>query len=262
MKKQTLKIIVQFTFLVIFMLLLVKAGVSYCNSYENEPVNPGNSEDVTMKKDSANSEKFAVSFIRYLNQNKNGRSSWCVVYSTTMLLSRWGIEVEPGEVAGKLEMETRDTPYFSFKSVFAREGSVELYLQNVHNLETRKKIFVTLRPYLEQWIKDNINRDRPILAMYHRVQGHAVVIVGYDDEYLYFNDPSGALFYSASNTLEKDALPKVWLSENRSSRFEGAGLKWEDFREFLRLQNILGLMIVVTGRNKSPGIDYDAVRKL
>jgi hypothetical protein len=58
-------------------------------------------------------EKFYISFIRYLNQNEKGQSSWCVVYSTRMLLSRWGIEVSSTEVASALEMETRDTPYFS-----------------------------------------------------------------------------------------------------------------------------------------------------
>jgi hypothetical protein len=273
MKTISLKLnLSMFLMLILFFLhfLPVYAEVQFCHAQEINPTDSGNTENKKNAEDIKEAEnviteetsenkksfddsvKFRISVIKYLNQNEKGKSQWCAVYSTAMLLSYWGIDVEPREIAAGLEMETRDTPYFSFKSIFTLEGSIEAYLRKNHNLETRKKIFVSLRPDTEKWVKNQIKADRPVILMYHRIDGHAVVVVGYDDQYIYFNDPSGALFANASVTLERNAFPSVWLSEDRASMFEGAGLRWEDFREFLRIRNILGLFIVATYINKPP----------
>jgi hypothetical protein len=186
--------------------------------------------------------------IKYHNQNEKGQSSWCVIYSTAMFLSGYGIEETPEVIARQLNMPTRESPYFSWKSTFSDDGSLEKYLKNHHRLAVRKKIFVTLRPPVVDWIKKNLSRGRPVIAIYGQWDGHAVVLVGFDRQYLYLNDPSGALFHHATRVLKKDMTPSRWLNENRTSPLEGAGIPWEDFAAFIRERNAWGYLVTADGR--------------
>lgn len=194
-----------------------------------------------------------VSPIQYFNQNEKGPTSWCVVYSTAMLLSRYGIREKPADIASGLEMPDHQSAYFSWKSTFSNPGSVERYLQEEHNFITRKKIFVTLRDYLVDWIKKNIDNNRPVLVIYGKWGGHAVVLVGYDDKFVYMNDPSGAYFYQASLTLGKKVLPRYRPEIRRQGmhKYEAAGTTWEDFEEFMKENNLWGHMITVNGRKEA-----------
>lgn len=191
---------------------------------------------------------YVVPDVEYRNQNEKGRSQWCVVYSTYMLLTRYGIHEKPENIAKEMDMEERGEAYFSWKSVFSQDGSVEKFLQDKHNLETRKKIFVTLRKPYEKWIKDNIREGSPVLLLYGRMNGHAILLVGYDEKYLYINDPSGAFFSDSTKVLGRPTYPTAWCRENRTSRFEGAGVLWSDFRKFLKKHNYWGYMLAVTGK--------------
>ncbi len=193
------------------------------------------------------SEIFAVSPINYYNQNEKGRSLWCVVYSVRMLLSHYHIYLKPEEIAKGLNMANRKVPYYSWKSTFSDSGSVEQFLQKKCHLTTQKKIFVNLHPYLIRWIKKNIRENHPIILIYGKWEGHGIVLVGYDSEYIYINDPSGAFFYEASVAFKKRIYPKVWLSKKRISPFEGAGVPWELFKKFMKRENIWGYMITTTG---------------
>ncbi len=193
---------------------------------------------------------YCVPLVEYRNQNEKGRSQWCVIYSTYMLLTRYGIHEKPEDIAKEMDMEERGEAYFSWKSFLSEDGSVERYLQDKHNLKTRKKIFVTLRKPYERWIKQNIKEGNPVLLLYGRMNGHAILLVGYDEKNLYINDPSGAFFSDSTKVLGKPTYPSVWCSEKRSSRFEGAGVKWSDFRKFLKKHNYWGYMLAVTGRRE------------
>lgn len=191
-----------------------------------------------------------VSPIKYLNQNEKGRSNWCVIYSIAMMLSHYDIDEKPASIAGKLKMFSRQDPYFSWKSTFADEGSLEDYLRDEHGLEVKKKIFVTMREETVEWIKESISANHPVLALYGKWEGHAIVLVGYDSEYLYINDSSGAFFYEAREALERDMQPEKWLREDRASKYEGAAVKWKDFNNFIRKRNLWGYLFVVTGKTE------------
>ena len=193
---------------------------------------------------------YCIPQVEYRNQNEKGRSQWCVIYSTYMLLTRYGIHEMPEDIANAMEMEERGEAYFSWKSFLSEDGSVEKYLQDHHKLETQKKIFVTLRKPYERWIKKNIKEGNPVLLLYGRMFGHAILLVGYDEKHLYINDPSGAFFSDSTKVLGKPTYPSVWCREKRISRFEGAGVTWTDFRKFLKKHNYWGYMLAVTGKKE------------
>ena len=195
-----------------------------------------------------NSTLYVVPCVEYRNQNEKGRSQWCVIYSTYMLLTRYGIHEKPEDIAKGMDMDERTDPYFSWKSVFSQDGSIERYLQDSHNLATQKKIFVTLRKPYQRWIEENIKKGNPILLLYGRMNGHAILLVGYDEKYLYINDPSGAFFSDSTKALGRPTYPTVWYNKKRKSRFEGAGVTWSDFRKFLKVYNYWGYMLAVTGK--------------
>lgn len=188
--------------------------------------------------------------VEYRNQNEKGRSQWCVIYSTYMLLTRYGIREKPEDIAKEMDMEERGEAYYSWKSIFSGDGSVEKFLQDKHDLETQKKIFVTLRKPYERWIKNHIKEGNPVLLLYGRMNGHAILLVGYDEKHLYINDPSGAFFSDATKVLGRPTYPSVWCREKRISRFEGAGVTWTDFRKFLKKHNYWGYMLAVTGKKE------------
>lgn len=199
-------------------------------------------------------EIFCIPQVEYRNQNEKGRSQWCVIYSTCMLLTRYRIYEKPETIAKAMNMEEREEAYFSWKSIFSQDGSVERYLQDNHKLETKKKIFVTLRKPYEVWIKRNLKQGSPVLLLYGRLNGHAILLVGYDEKHLYINDPSGAFFSDATKVLGRPTYPRIWCRENRNSRFEGAGVLWTDFRTFLKKHNYWGYMLAVTGRKAEEGM--------
>ncbi|MCD4783386.1 MAG: C39 family peptidase [Candidatus Eremiobacteraeota bacterium] len=192
-----------------------------------------------------------VPHVEYRSQNEKGRSEWCVIYSTYMLLTRYGIHAKPEDIAKKMGMGERNHPYLSWKSLFSEEGSVERYLQREHNLLTRKKIFVTLRKYNKRWIKKNLKKGNPVLFLYGRINGHAVLLVGYDDKYVYMNDPSGAFFSEATRRLKRNVYPEVWCKEKRKSRYEHAGVLWSDLEKFLKRRNLWGYMVTVVGKREA-----------
>ncbi|MFP4497863.1 MAG: C39 family peptidase [Vulcanimicrobiota bacterium] len=184
--------------------------------------------------------------INYLYQNDRGPSLWCVVYSTAMLLSHYKVDDPPGKIARYLNMPTRNNSYFSWKSIFSEEDSVEIVLQSKYSLETQKKIFVQLHDYHLKWIKDNLRQNKPIIAIYGRIQGHAIVLVGFDDKNLYINDPSGAFFYDSSLALKRKIEPKAWLKtpeQGRKYNYETVAVNWNDFIEFMKEYNYWGYLI-------------------
>jgi len=185
--------------------------------------------------------------IEYHNQNEKGGSEWCVVYSTVMLLSRYEIFVTPEEVAEHFYMKDRQTPYFSLRSVFSGDGSIEKFLQDEYNLKTKKKIFVTLRSNIKEWMKSMIQAGNPVLIIYGSWQGHAILMVGCNEKYIFINDPSGAFFSEAKNILKKDMYPKVWAKDAPVSIYESVGVPWKDFEQFIAKRNAWGYMIAVVG---------------
>ena len=126
---------------------------------------------------------------------------------------------------------------------------MEKYIWETYSLEPEKKLFVTLRDSIVEWIKEKISQGSPILLLYGRLDGHGVLVSGYDDEYIYFHDPSGALFSDAGRQLGRRMFPVRWSKIGRISPYEGAAMRWDDFKEFIRLRNFWGYMMILNKKN-------------
>lgn len=189
---------------------------------------------------------FSALPIKYLDQNEEGKSSWCLAYSAAMLLSHYDLKVEPDVMARDLGLGRRRQSRYKEKMFSSDETSLEKLIQTKYNLKTQKATFVTFQDSTEAWLRRNLRQKKPVLMTYGRDEGHAVVLVGYDEEYVFMNDPSGAFFTEASELFGRNSEPKTWLSGERTSRYQGAGVKWEDFRTFICERSLWGCMIAVT----------------
>ncbi len=135
--------------------------------------------------------------VPYYNQ---GDTNWCLYYCLSMILNYNNYQIEPWEMAEYFDSGHNDTFSGQYNPY---DNSLEDCAKQFSSLKTRKIVWgYNIGDFnVEKFnnaIKDNIDRDQPILMAFQYEnsegikKGHAIIAVGYDEEYIYLTDPSGA----------------------------------------------------------------------
>ncbi|WP_342305870.1 C39 family peptidase [Methanolobus sp. ZRKC5] len=135
--------------------------------------------------------------VPYCNQ---GDTNWCLYYCLSMMFNYNNHQIEPWKMAEYFDSGHSDTFSGQYNPY---DNSLEDYSKQSASLSTRKTVWgYNLGNFnadnFNALIKDNIDRGQPILmAFQYEVsdgikKGHAIIAVGYDEEYIYLTDPSGA----------------------------------------------------------------------
>ena len=164
-----------------------------------------------------NSTRLAVP---YYSQEFSG---WCAAASMSMLLKYWGIKKTTEEIASYFHIRTTSSGLSAddFIPFLQNEIGVafEKWIVKTIDLGKINSIGIWL---IKNYIIKNINNGRPIWFGSNlntiKGDGHAVVITGYDNEHVYFNDPGG-YFISRIDPNVTD----IELQEYKAS--------WSDFNE-------------------------------
>lgn len=136
--------------------------------------------------------------IPYYNQ---GDTNWCLYYCLAMMYNYNNCSVEPWEIADYFDSAHNETfseqydPYNSMLSDYTKETC---------DLDVRKTIWgYNIGSFdnetFNTMIMENIDRGQPVLMAFQyeiderAKEGHAIIAVGYDSEYIYLTDPSGAI---------------------------------------------------------------------
>ncbi|WP_406656658.1 C39 family peptidase [Methanolobus sp. ZRKC2] len=152
-----------------------------------------------------------------------GDTSWCIYACFSMMLNYNNRQVEPWEIASYFNSghnETFEGQYDFF------DNSLEDYFMENWSVKTKR----TLWGYnignfdvdnFNSMIRNNVDRRQPVLLAFQypnsegTKEGHAVIAVGYDEEYIYLTDPSGAITEDFFKTGEEHiAAPVTWHDFN------------------------------------------------
>jgi uncharacterized protein YvpB len=154
--------------------------------------------------------------VPYYNQ---GDTNWCLYYCLAMMYDLNNCSVKPWEIAesfGSGHSETFTEQYIPY------DNSLQEHAKRTANLNMKKTIWgYNLGQFdadnFNEVIRNSIDRGQPILmAFQYKVadgtkEGHAILAVGYDDEYIYLTDPSGAITAGLfKNTDGHIAVPITW----------------------------------------------------
>ncbi|MCK4733393.1 MAG: choice-of-anchor D domain-containing protein, partial [Methanophagales archaeon] len=152
--------------------------------------------------------------VPYYNQ---GHTKWCLFYSFYMLLKYNNCDVKPWEIA-----ECFDTEHESCLSKFKVYSIFDHTLKDFSNsrcsLATKKDVWGLLGSVstedFDNHIKESIDVGQPVLIGFSKKE-HAIVAVGYDHQYIYLTDPSGAITQEVFNNNERYiAVPVPWSDFN------------------------------------------------
>jgi hypothetical protein len=161
--------------------------------------------------------------VPYYNQ---GNTNWCLYYCLTMMFNYNGKNIETWEIADYFDSGYYDT--FS-EQYNPSDTSIEDYAEQEYSLEIRRIIWgLTITDFdnetFDDLIKSNINNGQPVLMAFQYMnsdeekEGHAILAVGYDEQYIYLTDSSGAITRG------------VFGSDNG---YIAVPVSWEDFNEKL-----------------------------
>ncbi|MEZ5334798.1 MAG: C39 family peptidase [Methanolobus sp.] len=170
--------------------------------------------------------------VPYYNQ---GDTNWCLYYCMAMMYNYNNHSLEAWEIADYFDSghtETFSEQYNPYNSMLSD------YTEDTFSLELRKTIWgyniVTFNnETFNSMIMENIERGQPVLmAFQYEVdggykEGHAIIAVGYDSEYIYLTDPSGAITTQLFDCHDDCiAVPVPWeeFNEKLVSRIEPSNM--------------------------------------
>nr|WP_321496257.1 C39 family peptidase [uncultured Methanolobus sp.] len=161
--------------------------------------------------------------VPYYNQ---GNTNWCLYYCLTMMFNYNNRNIETWEMANYFDSDY----YGTFSEQYApTDTSLEDYAEQMCSLEIKRTIWgLTITDFdnktFNNLIKSNINNGQPVLMAFQYMnsdgdkEGHAILAVGYDEQFIYLTDSSGAI------------TKGVFGSDNG---YIAVPVSWNDFNEKL-----------------------------
>jgi hypothetical protein len=158
--------------------------------------------------------------VPYYNQ---GNTNWCLYYCLTMMFNYNDKDIETWEMADYF-----DSGYYgTFSEQYnPSDTSLEDYAEQECSLEIKRTVWgLTITDFdnesFNARIKSNINNGQPVLMAFQYMnedgekEGHAILAAGYDEQFIYITDSSGAitkgLFGSDNGYI---AVPVSWNDFN------------------------------------------------
>lgn len=152
-----------------------------------------------------------------------GDTSWCLYYCLAMMADYNDRSMEAWEMASSFNSGNNETFSGQYNPF---DHAIEDYLKEHADLEIKKTVWgYNLRPVdtdsFNSMIRMNIDKGQPVLLAFqytipgYAKKGHAILAVGYSEEFIYLTDPSGAitrdLFGSDEGYI---AVPISWQEFN------------------------------------------------
>ncbi len=136
--------------------------------------------------------------VPYYNQ---GDTSWCLYYCLAMMSNYNNRHLDPWDIASHFNSGNNETFAGQYNPF---DYALEDYLKKDVSLKIKKTVWgYGLKPVDTEsfnfMVRSNIDRGQPVLLAFqytvpgHTKQGHAILAVGYDEEFIYLTDPSGAI---------------------------------------------------------------------
>ncbi|WMW24389.1 C39 family peptidase [Methanolobus sediminis] len=136
--------------------------------------------------------------VPYYNQ---GNTNWCLYYCLTMMFNYNNQDIETWEIADYFNSGY----YGTFSEQYdPSDRSLENYAKQACSLQIKRTIWgLTITDFdnetFDDLIKSNINNGQPVLMAFQYMnsdgekEGHAILAAGYDDQFIYLTDSSGAI---------------------------------------------------------------------
>ncbi|MFC1971176.1 CARDB domain-containing protein [Chloroflexota bacterium] len=129
-----------------------------------------------------------------------GMTMWCALNSSSMLLSYYGVDKDPWQIAAEDGFDLSITEGIGnrWPHDWDLKPLGDVILSYLPNSQVELKTFGAQIPHqtdisaLKDYLIAEITSERPVLLA-SVCQKHAVVIVGFDNDNVYINDPSGII---------------------------------------------------------------------
>ena len=158
--------------------------------------------------------------VPYYNQ---GDTSWCLYYCLAMMSEYNNRHLDPWEIASHFNSGNNETFAGQYNPF---DHALEEYLRKNQFLEIKKTVWgnnlksVDIERF-DSMVRSNIDRGQPVLMAFqystpgYAKKGHALLAVGYNEEFIYLTDPSGAITEGLFGIEEGYiAVPILWEDFN------------------------------------------------
>ncbi|MBN1181422.1 MAG: C39 family peptidase [Bacteroidales bacterium] len=132
--------------------------------------------------------------VPYYTQSKSG---WCHAASMSMILKYWNIKYSITDIGKYLNIKSdQDVIADAYIPFIENEIGVEFEKRSVVTVELHNFLWTGIYS-TKNYIIEKISQDEPIWfsgvvdASVEADTGHTIVVLGFDSEHVYFNDPSG-----------------------------------------------------------------------